>query len=237
MISLYHYSLDQPSQVIDHFLTFLSEDEIQKAHRFVFKKDQYASIISRGLVRCLVAEQLECHPSAVVFQYTPAGKPFVASCFQQPQVYFNVSHSADVVIIGLCLDREMGVDIELCRDHSDRMDLAEHYFHPQEVENLRLLPREAQNEMFYAYWTRKEAYLKATGEGIGGSDLRELNVSRSPTYFDCDYPGFPYWKVISYSVMERYATALAFPVKSFDDSIVVSCQIPPLFTASTVVKI
>jgi 4'-phosphopantetheinyl transferase len=94
-------------------------------------------------------------------------------------VQFNLSHSADVALIGFAEDCEIGVDVEKIRPITDALDIAGRFFSAEERAELMSLPESEQQRAFFRCWTRKEAYLKATGDGLG-TDLASFRVSVLP---------------------------------------------------------
>jgi 4'-phosphopantetheinyl transferase len=94
-------------------------------------------------------------------------------------VRFNLSHSGDLALVAVTRRREIGVDVERLRRESDLLDVAEHYFAPRERATLRSLPEKDRCLGFFRCWTRKEAYLKARGDGLS-MDLHSFTVALGP---------------------------------------------------------
>lgn len=138
----------------------LSEDERDRARRFHFERDRRRYIAGRSGLRKLLGEYLQQDPKTIRFEYGPAGKPFLAG------ISFNLAHSGNRGLIGIAREGQLGVDIEEVREISDLDDLAKSVFAPGELERWRQLTGSERVCAFYRIWTRKEAYLKASGEGI-----------------------------------------------------------------------
>jgi len=115
----------------------------------------------------------------VRFAYDPSGKPHLAGEETLTSIRFNVSHSDDLALFGFARGHKIGVDVERVRPDINVEDLAARYFSPNELKKLRDLPEDRRREAFYCGWTRKEAYLKACGEGLS-FPLDRVEVSLTP---------------------------------------------------------
>lgn len=144
----------------------LAPDEQARAERFFFPRDRDRFILRRGLLRILLGGYLELDSGRLHFTYGAGGKPALAPLFRGAQLRFNVSSSAGLVLYAVTRGREVGVDIEAVQPAIARERIPEHFFSPGEIAALRALPVDAQVEAFFACWTRKEAYVKARGEGL-----------------------------------------------------------------------
>jgi len=153
----------------------LSPDEHKRAERFLVEESRRQFIFSRAVLRQLLGACLNTTPSALSFCYHPHGKPFV----HQSGLCFNLSHSGQLMVIALARGCDVGVDVEWLHGRTDWSLLAERIFSSRELRELRALPASNQREAFFNGWTRKEAYLKATGEGLT-DDLRAIEVTLSP---------------------------------------------------------
>ncbi|MAD79753.1 MAG: 4'-phosphopantetheinyl transferase superfamily protein [Pirellulaceae bacterium] len=156
-------------------LGLLADDEIDRANRFVFEKDRLSFVLGRATLRTLLGRCLSKRPQEV---------QIVANCFGKPELerkalFFNTSHSGDVVLIALCRDHEIGVDVERVRHLEEMEQLATKFFSPREVSELRAAPPQQMSAAFFACWTRKEAYVKARGHGLS-VPLAEFDVPTSP---------------------------------------------------------
>ena len=155
---------------------FLAADEIQRSKSFRFLKDRSAYIASRGYLRLLLSRYLQIKPEDIAFSYSPNGKPFIPL---SRRLQFNLSHSGSYAVLGFSNEGPIGVDIEPL-DREVNMELvARHSFSPAEQQNLFSLPPEQQREAFFTCWTRKEAFIKAKGEGLSMA-LHEFEVSVKP---------------------------------------------------------
>jgi 4'-phosphopantetheinyl transferase len=157
-------------------LATLSPDERARADRFHFDRDRAHFIAGRGFLRAILGAYLDVAPRALVFDYSPHGKPRLAT--GAGGLRFNLSHSHDLALCAVALDRELGVDVEYIQPRLEE-GIAERFFSRREVAALRSLPAEAQSAAFFACWTRKEAYVKAHGQGLS-LRLDRFDVSLAP---------------------------------------------------------
>jgi 4'-phosphopantetheinyl transferase len=140
--------------------SLLDVTEQERARRFHFEKDRLQYVVAHGLLRVLLGQYLATAPAAVGFAAGAHGKPALAAT---TQIHFNLSHSGDVVAVALCLHHPIGVDVEQWRD-IEYDELGASVFSLVERGALRTAPQK--DAAFFACWTRKEAYIKATGLGI-----------------------------------------------------------------------
>lgn len=141
----------------------LSDDERERAARFRFSVDRDRFVAGRGVLRGVVAEKLGRDPAAIAFTRGEGGKPALAD----GDLRFNLSRSADGVIVGIAAGREIGVDLERVRAGNVGDEVAGRFFAPREIASLAALPDGIRSRGFFRFWTAKEAYVKARGEGLG----------------------------------------------------------------------
>jgi 4'-phosphopantetheinyl transferase len=165
--------------VLHRFEAALAADEKARAQRFVFQPDRNSYIAARGVLRELLGRYLKKGPSEIEFDYGAQGKPALRSGWSQSGVQFNVSHSHGMALFAFAVARQVGVDVELVRPDFAGEKIAERFFSPQEVRELRSLPAAVQDDGFFLCWTRKEAYIKARGEGLQ-IPLKSFHVSLTP---------------------------------------------------------
>ncbi|MEO8257043.1 MAG: 4'-phosphopantetheinyl transferase superfamily protein [Acidobacteriota bacterium] len=156
----------------------LSPDECQRAGRFVFERDRRQFAASHTFLRRLIGGYLAIDPSDVAFAYSRFGKPAVAG---GPEGFsFNLSHSGEAAVVAVSRAGEVGVDIEAIRPLDDRDDLATRFFSSGEVRRLLAMPSSLRSEAFFNCWTRKEAFIKAIGEGLSYA-LNSFEVTLAPS--------------------------------------------------------
>ncbi|HEX4960088.1 MAG TPA: 4'-phosphopantetheinyl transferase superfamily protein [Thermoanaerobaculia bacterium] len=165
-IHVWAIPLDPPPERVETLGRFLSPDEWERARRFRFDKHRRQYVVGRGALRSLLASYLGTRPEAVRFTYGPRGKPFLAAPLDGTGLQFNLSNSDELALAGFVHGREIGVDVEFLRPMKDCEEIAERFFSESERQALRRIPFPAKQEAFFNCWTRKEAYLKAVGEGL-----------------------------------------------------------------------
>jgi 4'-phosphopantetheinyl transferase len=149
--------------VIADFRSILSLEERRRAERFRFEHLKCSYTLSRGGLRVLLGHYLRCPPSAVELICGPKGKPELRD---STLLRFNTSHSGQMTVYAFTLGCELGVDVEHFRKLNDPESIAKRYFSPGEVSDLLALKAEDKEMGFFRCWTRKEAYVKAIGEGL-----------------------------------------------------------------------
>lgn len=141
----------------------LSADERERAARYLVEQPRTDFILTRGTLRALIASYLHKEPQEIRFQYSKFGKPSLeGSC----ELRFNVSHTDGLALLAFTRDRELGVDVEHVRPTLDAAKLAERFFSERERRSLEKLNGNDLYAAFYRCWTRKEAYIKARGDGL-----------------------------------------------------------------------
>jgi 4'-phosphopantetheinyl transferase len=153
----------------------LSDDERDRASRFVFDHLRRAYVAARGALRVQLGRYLHTDPASIVFAYGANGKPRLAS----GGLHFNLSHSAGIAVYAFTWGCEVGVDVERTRAIEDSADIARRFFCQEEALELERLGPEARDVGFFQCWTRKEAYIKALGEGLA-APLDSFRVTLTP---------------------------------------------------------
>jgi 4'-phosphopantetheinyl transferase len=176
-VHVWRASLDVPSFKLQQFQKCLAENELSRANRFVFEKDRNHYVAARGQLRHILSFYLPQKPETFQFEYTSHGKP---SLVGDHGLNFNLSHSGKLVLYAITRRRELGIDIELMRPDFSGIDIAEHYFSKNEVAVFQRLPENLRPDAFFTCWTRKEAYIKAIGEGLS-CPLYTFDVAFAPS--------------------------------------------------------
>ena len=154
----------------------LSVDESARAAQFHFPRDRQRFVAARGLLRTILAGYLATNPSSLNFSYSKRGKPSLGPAHAGSKVTFNISHSGGVALLAFTRGREIGVDVEQVRRDFDLEAIARRFFSAHEQNQLAALPADEKGEAFFRCWTRKEAYIKATGDGLS-LPLNQFDVS------------------------------------------------------------
>jgi 4'-phosphopantetheinyl transferase len=158
----------------------LDAAEHARAARFRFARHRRQFVVARGTLRQIVGRYADLPPEEVALVYGPRGKPYLAGPRGPRDVRFNLSHSGDLLLLAVAAGREVGVDVERIR--ADIVDdaMARTSFSAREVAAFRALPRAERVRGFFDCWSRKEAFIKATGEGVSYG-LQAFDVSLGPT--------------------------------------------------------
>jgi len=135
--------------------------------------------VRHAALRMILSRCLDAEPAQVQFAFGSRGKPYLAGPFKDGEVQFNMSHSQDLALIALTRNRETGVDLEQIRPVPDIEQIVERYFSPRERGVFFSLPPDQKLEAFFNGWTRKEAFVKALGEGLA-RPLDEFDVTLRP---------------------------------------------------------
>jgi 4'-phosphopantetheinyl transferase len=191
----------------------LSEDEIERVHRYRFDGDRRRFGVCRTALRTILASYLHVAPHEIGLVTTANGKPNLDSRHES-DVRFSVSHSNELALIALARNREVGVDVEHIRTMPGMDGVIRRYFSPSEAEDLALLPDHERRRAFFRIWTLKEAYLKGCGDGLTRRlDAIDVMVAADdqPASFQVrDRPGDETrWILRSIGAGESYAAALA----------------------------
>ncbi len=192
----------------------LSIDEGKRAERFRFQKDRKHFIVARGFLRKILSRYLGASPSDLHFCYGANGKPALTKAFDGDKLKFNLSHSHGVALYAITLNRNIGVDIERIRIDFDCEQIAQQFFSPREKAILAKLPNNIKHEAFFTCWTRKEAYIKANGQGIS-LPLEQIDVTFAPgepaALLDAkwDSQEARRWSLQNIVINQNYAAAVA----------------------------
>jgi 4'-phosphopantetheinyl transferase len=181
-VQVWHASLAPPDRYLPRLFKVLDAEERARADRFVFDRHRRRYVVAHGLLRHLLAGYLTSTPEAVSFERAAGGKPYLAShaaAGPAAGLRFNLAHSSDCALIAVSDGRELGIDLEAVRPNRDVVGIAVSFFSPLEVAALTGLPPDEQVAGFYRCWTRKEAYVKACGTGLG-MRLDSFSVSLEP---------------------------------------------------------
>jgi 4'-phosphopantetheinyl transferase len=178
-IHVWRAALDLGESLLGQLQTTLSPGELARANRFHFERDRNCFIATRGILRDLLGKYLGRSPAEFEFDYSARGKPSLRRTPLGRSIQFNVSHSHGLALQAFAVERDLGIDVELIRRDMAHEEIAKRYFSPQEVAELEALPPSLRAEGFCLCWTRKEAYIKARGEGLH-IPLDSFRVSLTP---------------------------------------------------------
>jgi 4'-phosphopantetheinyl transferase len=175
-VHVWRTTLSMAASGFAQLLHLLSPDERERALRFHFEIDQRRSVIARGYLRLLLGRILDTPAESLRFESNEFGKPGLAT---SQSLQFNVSHSGELILIAIARHRAVGVDVERIRTDLELDSIAARFFSANERKILSSLVGPARCQAFFACWTRKEAYVKATGLGLSVA-LDQFDVSLLP---------------------------------------------------------
>jgi 4'-phosphopantetheinyl transferase len=158
----------------------LSDDERARATRFVFDRDRRRFIIGRARLRQLLAGRLDVPPGTISFVRGAHGKPALADRFRDSRLCFNLSHCDDLAVYAFVRGRDVGIDVEAVRPLPDADTMASRFFSTDERAAYMALPAGDRALGFFNCWTRKEAFVKAVGDGLS-HPLDSFSVSLIPS--------------------------------------------------------
>jgi 4'-phosphopantetheinyl transferase len=171
--------LDLGALAVGELAQCLSDEERLRASRFVFDRDRCRFIVGRARLRELLASRLGVRPESVELAYGGRGKPALARNFAASDLRFNLSHSEDVAVYAFACGRDVGIDVEAVRVIRDADDIAARFFSRRENQAYRALDPRDKPLGFFNCWTRKEAFIKALGDGLYHA-LDRFEVSLKP---------------------------------------------------------
>jgi len=178
-VHVWRASLNQTVAVVSAHRQILAPDELERAAKYHFQRDRDRFIVARAVLRRLLASYLQSEPARLRFRTNEYGKPSLDIEAGREALRFNLSHSHDLALYAVVSKREVGVDLEYIQQDFDTKQIAERFFSTREIAALNALPANLQTESFFRCWTRKEAYVKARGEGLS-LPLEQFDVSLSP---------------------------------------------------------
>jgi 4'-phosphopantetheinyl transferase len=178
-VHIWRVGLMQSETVIAHCREVLPADELDRAGRFYFERDRRRFAVSHAMVRHVLGRYLALGPQELRFVLGAKGKPELATQCNSLRLKFNLSHSGEFALMGVSINLTMGIDIEEIRPDFGTQEIAERFFSRYEVATFLSLPQHQRAEAFFYCWTRKEAYIKAQGDGLS-LPLDSFDVTFAP---------------------------------------------------------
>lgn len=179
----------------------LDAAEREQEPRFYFARDRRRYLVTRALVRTVLSRYAPIAPRDWAFSTNAYGRPEIVNP-RAGNLTFNISHTHSLIVMGVTRGRALGVDVENVRARAVSIDIADHYFAPQEVAVLAAAPAREQQDRFFEYWTFKESYIKARGMGLSlpldkfsfhYSDDRAVGIAIHPELAD-DATRWQFWQ-------------------------------------------
>jgi len=180
-VHLWLLPLDAETRV--HGECVLSVSESGRAAGFRSPADASRFVISHAYLRRILAGYLRANPGDLLFSVSEFGKPSLPHAEGGPDLRFNMAHSGDAALVAVSAEGQIGVDLEAVRPLDDLYAVARRCFSPRELDLLHSCDEPACTDMFYTFWTRKEAYVKARGNGMS-LDLPRIDTSAAPAVLD-----------------------------------------------------
>lgn len=165
-VEIVSVQLDVDPATTDTLGQCLSADERRRASRFAFERDRRRFIVGRAQLRQLLASRLGVRSTDIDLVYGALGKPALSRRFAGTDLRFNISHSEEVALYAFTRDCEIGVDVEVIRELHEADDVVQRFFSPGEQDAYRSLTPRDRPLGFFNCWTRKEAFIKALGDGL-----------------------------------------------------------------------
>jgi 4'-phosphopantetheinyl transferase len=165
-VHVWRASLALPPDELAALLQVIGDDERSRAGRFRFEVHRDRFVAGRGIQRRLLARYLGADPAALRYTLAHHGKPALAAPWDATGLRFNVSNAGDGLLLAVSTGRELGVDLEAVRALGDRDDVARRFFSAPEVAVYDAIDEARRDAAFFTCWTRKEAYIKALGDGL-----------------------------------------------------------------------
>jgi 4'-phosphopantetheinyl transferase len=210
----------------DRYWNLLSDDERARAERFYRRAHRDRYVVAHGALRRIIASYVGERPDRLTFTAGEHGKPMLVagSSASRSGIEFNLSHSADLALLAVARGRAVGVDLEQWSEETEHLEVAERFFSPVERAALKAMSAERRHVVagFFAAWSRKEAYLKATGHGITRG-LHHFDVSLEP-----DGPARLLGDRLDAQATERWAMCALEPGDRYSAALVVEAPLGDL---------
>lgn len=207
-VDVWRINISSHLALSDDFLQLLSPGEITRANKYYREADRQRSIVSRGALRNILGKYLGLSPAAVQFKATANKKPFVAN--SDKPIHYNLSHSGDWILLAVS-DNEIGADVEFISDTFGYQEILKDNFSREETD---LINPNGGPGVFFLLWTRKEALLKATGQGLD-QDLSLIPVTDGLNLIDDRHLSSTNdWQLSSFRVDGQYTGTVAYSTTS-----------------------
>ena len=218
-VHVWRACLTRSAKDVERLAGTLSIDEQRRAERFRSAADRCRFVVARGLLRLLLGRYLGGDPASLALGYGPAGKPELRHPSVAADVRFNCSHSGNLILCTFAGGRRIGIDVEAHRPIPELDSITRLVLTSRERRQLANLRPRQRRDAFFRAWTRKEAFLKATGDGLTRPAER-IEVSLAPRgsrlllAVDGDPDAAGHWQVRDLPAGRGYSAALA--VEGFD---------------------
>lgn len=161
---LFHLNLAQPR--INQFYPLLSAEEKGRSERLINFIHRKRMIAAHGFMRTVLASYLQRPAQSLEFTRANRGKPSLKPLSNEPDIQFNLSHSHNLAILAVAINQALGIDLEFMDRKHEWKKIIHRFFSNREQAAIFSLPEAQQEQAFYQVWTRKEAHMKVTGQGL-----------------------------------------------------------------------
>jgi len=208
-VHVHRVFLDRSDDEVGMLRSYLNASERDRAERFHNRTDENRFVVARGTLRQLIGKYLGLAPTDVPLQVLPSGKPVVNG----RGLHFNLSHCGETAVY-VFADAEVGIDVERVATDTDMSRVAAHFFHPDEARTFERTCQSEKDRYFFRTWVRKEAYLKATGQGfaidpaqlmIPGEDCNRVTIRSD----DGGYTSDESFTILDLPELDGHVAALA----------------------------
>ena len=214
--------IEKSLQEIEFYRKLLLSFELEKSNSFRFEKDRKRYILTQSILRLLISSYLNIKPAKIIYSYNVNRKPEIANIYDK-KLCFNLSHSGNFIIYAFAWTSQLGIDIELKRQLEDTDIIIDRFCSEIEKKQYFFIQPEDRLDMFFDLWTRKEAYIKARGEGVS-SALEKFSVSIDPS----KRPFLIEEKDQPFAKEDWYFHNIAFNTK-YSACLVVECNIKKIY--------
>jgi 4'-phosphopantetheinyl transferase len=162
------YSNPENHHLLYEYRGILSRDEQSRSRAFVMENDRTCYVLSRILKRVVLSRYLELESEAIRFERNAYGKPDIGNRQNQTDIHvsFNLSHTKNLIVLAVSHGNAVGIDVENPKLRKAPLDIANDVFSLQEAQELQNVPDKMKDQRFFQYWTLKESYIKARGQGL-----------------------------------------------------------------------
>jgi 4'-phosphopantetheinyl transferase len=213
-VHVWYVDIEALAGRVHQWANLLSSMERSRADAFIHSSDRERFIIAHGVLRTLIGRYLGTPPASLQFSEIGRKKPCLAGIYGDSGLQFNLSHSHGYALLAFTYQRQIGIDIEYARPMPDLEQIAARTFSSQENTQLKKLSPEERRAAFYRCWTRKEAFVKALGDGLY-YPLDRFSVSISSESLNCllqieEHPTETLrWTILGLDAAPGYEAALA----------------------------
>lgn len=209
-IHIWRFKIDVYEKISDSYFDYLTEEELNRVEKLRKINDKKQFIIAHTFIRILLSNYLKIPLQQISLNRDTHGKIMLEGGGRN--ISFNLSHSDDWVVLAFSKYKDLGVDIERIHDIQDFLQIAEHFFRKEECEYISKTDAESPLCKFYKVWTIKEAFVKATGEGLSRS-LKTFSVGRdSIIRIQADQNALGVWRYFTLDIDRNYAATVVINI-------------------------